>query len=278
MIGVFGGSGMLGSVLVEHLSSLSYPHFFTFCSQNLRRGEGVELCLAGMSEDEMRDSIVRLVRHKEPSLLVNCLGLVKQRADADNFEIAIKVNAIFPGILAEVASNFGIKLVHISSDCVFSGLVGLYAEGSWCDPIDVYGVSKRLGELEVMRRDGIVIRTSIVGREIGRKLGLFEWILKQKGSINGYEDVFFSGVSTEALAAFIIRYSARMEAGELYHFASERISKASWLRMIVNDLGLNVEVVGVDVGFCDRSLSTRVSSKKLNFVPPTWAEMVRDML
>ena len=140
--------------------------------------------------------------HEPGDCGVNAIGLIKQREESADAISAIRVNALFPHELASRCRACGARLIQISTDCVFSGTRGMYSEDDPPDPCDLYGRSKLLGE--VYDTDTLTLRTSIVGRELQRAHGLFEWFLGQRGGrVRGYPRAVFSGLTTAALADLI---------------------------------------------------------------------------
>jgi dTDP-4-dehydrorhamnose reductase len=171
-----------------------------------------------------------------------------------------------------------VRLIHLSTDCVFSGKRGHYVEDDIPDPLDLYGRSKLLGE--VGSGNALTIRTSMIGSELGAKYGLLEWFLSQRGkSIKGYTDAIFSGFTTielcRTLKDIIVNYA---DARGLYHLSSEPISKFDLLMLIKDKMRLNVDIVPDAIFQCDRSLDSTKFRKKFNYTPPTWKEMIDELV
>src|SRR5690606_15980310 len=136
-----------------------------------------------------------------PEAVINCVGLVKQMADAKNVMAAVPINTLLPHRLARLAQASGARLIHVSTDCVFSGEKGNYLESDRADASDVYGLSKYLGE--VGGENAVTLRTSIIGHELRGGLSLLEWFLAQQGSVKGFTRAVFSGFPTVELARIV---------------------------------------------------------------------------
>lgn len=217
-----------------------------------------------------------LIADLKPRVVVNCIGVVKQLAAAHDPISSVTLNALFPHVMASACNRSGARLVHISTDCVFSGRQGSYVESDIPDPVDLYGRSKLLGEVDAPH---LTLRTSIVGRELAGAHGLLEWFLANRdGRVRGFTRAVFSGVTTIELArviAGVIERHPRLEG--LYHVAGEPISKYD-LTMMFNDVfgaGVTIDPVGVPV--IDRSLHGFRFRAATGWRAPSWREMVEEM-
>src|SRR5262249_32316179 len=129
---------------------------------------------------------------------------VKQRSEASAAIPSLEINSLLPHRLALVCAAAGARLVHLSTDCVFSGRKGAYTESDPPDADDLYGRSKYLGE--VASPGCLTLRTSIIGRELSRKTGLLEWLLSQRGAtVKGFRSAIFSGFTTHEMGRIIER-------------------------------------------------------------------------
>src|SRR4030042_3811300 len=166
------------------------------------------------------DSIVQAVAVARPHVVVNCIGIVKQATAAQDPLISISVNALFPHRLAHLCQAAGIRLIHISTDCVFSGRRSNYLENDVADAEDLYGRTKLLGELHYY--GSLTLRTSMIGRELETSHGLIEWFLGQEEqAIKGYKRAIFNGFTTEALARIIAKIVIEHpEMQGIWHVAS----------------------------------------------------------
>ena len=276
---VIGGGGMLGHKLVQVFSREfdvfttlrdrveTYPQFGIFDASKTYENIDIE-DIAGV------EAIFEKIR---PDVVVNAVGLIKQLPNAANVIETLNINAIFPHKLAGVAAKYGSRLIFISTDCVFSGEKGNYTEDDVPDALDLYGMSKNLGEV---RSDGcLTIRTSIIGRELLTKHSLVEWFLRRSGeTIKGYTDAIFSGFTTLSLAeilATVIRDHADL-AG-IYHVSSSPISKYDLLGLIKSAYDIDVEIVQSDEVKIDRSLDSSRFRKATGITPAGLSETVERM-
>lgn len=222
-----------------------------------------------------QESISRALDQVQPEVAVNCIGIVKKLKESESPVPAITINALLPHQLAQLCKKEGMRLIHISTDCVFSGRAGNYAENDLPDPYDLYGRSKLLGE--VIEDNCLTLRTSIIGRELKRTAGLLEWFLSQRSkTIQGYSRAIFTGFITSELAAILTDIVANHRGLHgLYHISSDPINKYELLNMIKAALNLEItinEYTGVSV---DRSLNSTRLRAILKYQPPAWEEMIQ---
>ena len=211
-----------------------------------------------------------------PQAVINAVGVVKQRPDAADSISSITINALFPHQLAQLCSEYSARLVHMSTDCVFSGDHGGYKEEDFTDAKDLYGRSKVLGEL--CEDHCVTLRTSIIGRELSRRTGLLEWFLAQQGPVQGYRKAVFSGFTTSEMARIIERLLIRHpRVSGLYHVSSEPIAKYDLLNMIKHSLSLRTEIIPDDSVHIDRSLDSTRFRAELGYTPPTWTAMIDEL-
>jgi dTDP-4-dehydrorhamnose reductase len=208
-----------------------------------------------------------------PSVVVNCAGLIKQRTVDSNQMMA--VNGLFPHSLQRECYAQGAYLVHFSTDCVFSGKTGHYSEDSPSDPEDIYGVSKRIGEITTAQ-NALTIRTSIIGRERENFRGLLEWFLRQKGEVQGHDKAIFTGVTTNWLADVVAEIIRQDRLLGLYQVASPPITKFDLLRMFQEAYDKkDVTIVPVDEPRCDRSLRGGKFERATGIITPDlWRQVV----
>ncbi len=219
----------------------------------------------------------RALDQAEPQVVVNCVGIVKQLAAARDPIASITVNSLFPHRLARLCRDRGCRLIHLSTDCVFSGRKGGYGEDDLPDPEDLYGRSKLLGE--VSGEGALTIRSSIIGRELATSNGLVEWFLAQRGkAVPGYRRAIYSGFTTIAMARIIADIiDGQPGLSGVWHVSSDPISKYDLLRLLRGAYGVEVEVVPDTAVAVDRSLDSSRFRALAGFVPPSWPEMLREM-
>ncbi len=269
---------MLGHVVFRHLSMHSRYSVF-----GAMRGDAARLpaCAPGAKlfpqvDVTHADSLARLFDEVRPDAVVNCVGLVKQRMlEADVLE-ALTLNAMFPHRLSRLCSVSGTRLVHISTDCVFSGARGNYAESDVPDPPDLYGRSKHLGE--IADGNAVTLRTSIIGHELSGRNGLLEWFLSQQGTVNGFTQAVFSGLPTQELARVIgdVVLPHPTLAG-LYQVASQPISKFDLLALIKQSYGKQTQIKPSPALVIDRSLNAARFLAATGYAAPSWPALIDDM-
>lgn len=276
---IVGGDGMLGHRLLRHFAPRHDTRVTLRQPLEAYRAFGLFDGANAYDAIDVRDvgKIQRALSDFRPEAVVNAAGVVKQRASADDGVLSIEVNSIFPHLLARMCRAGGARLVHISTDCVFSGGKGNYAETDRPDPVDTYGFSKLLGEVD--SPGALTLRTSMIGTELSRKTGLLEWFLSQRGKmIKGYRKAIFSGFCTAELARIIERLLvAHPAAAGLYHVSSAAISKLDLLSALNRRLGLGVRIVPDDAVVCDRSLDSTRFRSEFGYRPPTWDTMLDEL-
>lgn len=276
---IVGCSGMLGHKLWQVLSR-DHDTRVTF-RESFSRYAFLGLFDAGRAVTNVSahdfDTVVRAFASARPEVVVNCIGIVKQQAAAKDPLQSIAINSLFPHRLAGLCQATGARLIHISTDCVFSGSKGNYTETDAPDAEDVYGRSKLLGE--VSGEGCLTIRTSIIGRELESSHGLVEWFLSQQGkTVRGYQKAIFSGFTTLALARIIGNIIEKHSSLEgLYQVSAEPISKFDLLHLVKENYGCKIEIEPDSAFLCDRSLISERFRTATRFVPPSWPEMIKEM-
>lgn len=276
---VLGASGMLGNAMMRVLSEKAdWQVYGTIRSEGSKRffDPGVAERLLSGVDVEQHDALVKLFARVRPDVVVNCVGLVKQLADAEDPLVALPLNAMLPHRLARLCELVGARLVHMSTDCVFSGSKGGYRESDAPDAEDVYGRSKLLGE--VAYPHAITLRTSIIGHELQSAHGLVGWFLSQENQCKGYTKAIFSGFPTVVLAQ-IVRDVVLPHTGlsGVYHVAAQPISKYDLLKLVAEVYGKEIEIVPSDQVAIDRSLNAERFREATGYVAPGWPQLIETM-
>lgn len=249
---VIGGNGMAGHVLIRYFRETHPGHELVYTT---RRPDGDGSLTLDAADAEAVAALVRTVR---PDVIVNAAGVLNQDAETHPLA-AYRVNGFLPHWLRYAADTVGARVVHISSDCVFSGERGSYAEHDEPDGTSVYARSKALGEMHYGRH--LTIRTSIIGPEIrANGIGLLKWFLEQRGTVKGYANVFWNGVTTLELAKAVAYAIDNPQIGGLVHLtASESVNKLTLLLLFQAAFEVEgVRIVPDDAISVDRTLvSTR---------------------
>lgn len=276
---VLGASGMLGNAMIRVLSEQAdWQVHGTIRSESSMRffhPDIAELLLAGV-DVEQHDSLMQAFIRTRPDVVINCVGLIKQLAGAEDPLQAIPINALLPHRLAKLCELAGARLVHMSTDCVFAGDKGGYRESDLSDAKDLYGRSKFLGE--VVYPHTVTLRTSIIGHELQGTHGLVGWFLSQQERCNGYTRAIFSGLPTVVLAQ-IVRdvVIPRTNLSGVYHIAAKPIAKFDLLKMIAEVYGKTIDIVPDDTLVIDRSLDAKRFQLATGYVAPDWFELIKLM-
>ncbi len=211
-----------------------------------------------------------------PDAVINCIGIVKQRPEAQDPEVCSEINALFPHRLAGLCGRRGIRLVHISTDCVFSGAKGGYVESDEPDADDLYGRSKAIGEVDYPH--AVTLRTSIIGPELGHGLGLVAWFLRQDAPVRGYTHARFSGLSTHELTRVVSRVLLDHPGMRgVWHVSGDPIDKCSLLLMLREAFGRSTPIIPCGALRIDRTLDRTRFQTATGYRPPPWDAMVREM-
>ena len=277
---VLGVSGMLGSAVFREFEGdgknevwglMRDEAFLPYFSpaQQRRIVIGVDV----LDEAALSSTFERV----SPDVVINCVGLIKQKEHADDPLAVLPINAMLPHRLVSICAPGKARLVHISTDCVFSGRKGMYTEDDLSDAEDLYGKSKHIGELHSFGH-AITLRTSIVGRELNSSRALVDWFLAQQGEVQGFRRSIFSGMTAIELAR-VIRdvVLPHTELHGLYHVSSEPISKLELLKLIATHYGKAIVVQPDDSLVIDRSLDSTRFRQATGYRAPSWESMVRVM-
>ena len=209
----------------------------------------------------------------KPNVVINCIGAIKQinfKRDETNY-----LNSIFPHKVATLSEKYKFKLIHFSTDCVFSGAVGNYSESDEADADDFYGQSKFQGE--VTGPNCLTLRTSIIGHELKSNVSLVDWFLSQSGVVHGFSNAYFSGFPTVYVSKIMERIIEMETLNGLYHLASDPISKYKLLLLIKKYYGVSTNIIEEKKFKINRSLNGSALNAVLNLAKPNWDELVEMM-
>jgi dTDP-4-dehydrorhamnose reductase len=222
--------------------------------------------------------LLRVFAEFRPEAVINAIGIVKQRHDAEAALPCLELNAVFPHRLSNICGAAGTRLIHLSTDCVFSGDRGAYTEADESDARDLYGRSKFLGELQSSHC--VTLRKSAIGLELGGNAGLVEWFLAQRGTIKGYTKAIYSGFTAIEMARIIERVlTQHADLSGLWHVASKPISKYDLLCALCEKLGRDDIVIKPDDEFvCDRSLLGERFEAATGYRAPSWDTMLEELV
>lgn len=277
---VLGATGMLGSTMFQGLQiNKDFEVWGT-----LRNKSGLNY-FPGQCHNKLiynidvldQDLLLNVFDTIKPDLVVNCVGLIKQLSSANDPLIVLPINSILPHRLAKLCSITGARLVHISTDCVFSGKKGCYRELDLSDAEDLYGKSKFIGEVTELPH-AVTLRTSIIGHELNSNYALIDWFLSQKENVKGYTKAIYSGLPTIELVRVIRDFVIpHPELSGLYHVASKPISKYDLLNLVAEIYGKNTTVIPDDTIFIDRSLNAQRFTDAYGYIAPEWPHLIELM-
>ena len=276
---ILGGAGMLGHQLLATLrhdfetwvtlrgSIGSYTQHGLFDPQ--RTLDGVDV----LNGDAVTDVMARV----RPDAVINCIGIIKQLAAANDPLLSVAVNALLPHRLHRLCQAAGARLIHFSTDCVFNGRSGNYTEDHPSDALDLYGRSKFLGETS--GAGALTIRSSIIGHELRTRSGLLEWFLSQAGGqVKGYRGAIYSGFTTPEMSRLVRRILIdQPDLSGTVQISSERINKFDLLELVRAAYRVDVEIVPDDTVRIDRSLDSTRFRALTGYVPPPWPQMIAEM-
>jgi dTDP-4-dehydrorhamnose reductase len=273
---VLGATGMLGHKLLQRLRSEfevagtirgSEPD--ATLSQAL---PGIRVYSNVCAEDVA--SLKNAIKDWQAKVVLNCIGIIKQTKAASDPIQSISINALLPHQLARISGECGAKLIHFSTDCVFSGRRGNYVENDPADPVDLYGYTKYLGEIRAP--GALTLRTSFIGRELRGHLGLLDWFLSQWGGrVSGYARALYSGITTNAMAdvlAWLIHDYPDLEG--VWHVSAEPIGKFDLLQIVNRIYGAGIEIVRDETFVCDRRLDSTRFRNRTAWLPRSWSDMI----
>jgi dTDP-4-dehydrorhamnose reductase len=276
---VLGATGMLGHKLLQQLAqgheawgtvrglAPEAPEIPGFDRDHL---------LSGVSAASL-DSIRLAIAQVRPDAVLNCIGIVKQIDAAKDAVTSISINALLPHQLAAICADAGARLIHFSTDCVFSGHGGPYGDADPPDPGDLYGRSKLLGEVD--RPGCLTIRTSIIGRELRRGTGLIDWFLAQQGrQVRGYRHALYTGLTTRAMADVVrLLLESHPALSGVWQVSADAIDKYRLLDLVNRVYGLGIRIATDEDFHCDRRLDSSRFRAATGWTPPTWQSMIETM-
>ncbi|MBN1193306.1 MAG: SDR family oxidoreductase [Coriobacteriia bacterium] len=273
-----GASGMLGHEAIRVLA----PDFEVWgaCRQSADLpdlGIPTERVFRGVDANDIA-AILSLIDDIRPDVVINAVGIVKQRADARDAIPSITINSLFPHILAEACERVDARMVHISTDCVFSGSRGCYREEDAPDAFDLYGRSKLLGEV-TDRDSAVTLRTSIIGWQVGEPTSLLGWFTAHRHErLKGFTKAVFSGLTTRALTE-VIRDAVMPDESltGLWHVSAEPIDKYTLLTRLAGYLGWDVDIEPSQDLVIDRSLDSTRFRERTGWLPQSWDVMLEEL-
>lgn len=276
---ILGATGMMGNTLFRFLDqnpnyevygTIRSRHDRQFFSESQNKKISTDLDLSGVG------MINELLSSIKPKVLVNCIGLVKQLVEADDPLQVIPINSLLPHQLAKLCLSHSCRLIHLSTDCVFSGSRGNYVETDFADARDLYGRTKFLGEVDYP--NAITLRTSIIGHELQSNKSLLNWFLRQEEEVQGFTDAIFSGLPTVELSRVIQDFVIPNETLHgTYHVSSDPIDKFSLLNLIKIIYRKEISIIPSDKLKINRALDSSRFRIATGYSPSSWDKLIQDM-
>lgn len=264
---VLGANGMAGHIISLFLKEKGHDVF----GFDIRKPKYVE----GVAGNALNTEFVRqLITDGNYDSVINCIGILNQFAE-QNKALATFLNSYFPHFLAEITSETDTQIIHMSTDCVFSGKRGNYTEDDFRDGETFYDRSKALGELE----DGknITLRNSIVGPDINENgIGLMNWFMKQSGTVNGFTKAIWTGQTTLQLAK-TMEVAAKEKAFGLYNTVPESFINKYELLKLFNHYLRNDELIVNPIEGINLDKSLVRTRFDFNYLIPDYEIMVDEL-
>jgi len=274
---ILGGDGMIGHKMAQVLSVQNHKIFISV-------RESKDLTLKRISpkakvffNDFLKDSILDFLDKVNPDVIINAIGITIRRGAAENISDTIYLNSLFPHQISSWALAFKKRLIHFSTDCVFSGSEGSYLEDATPNALDYYGKTKGLGEIN--SKSSLTIRSSMIGPELYNKTELFEWIINNKEKeINGFSRVMYSGVTTVYMAKLVADLiDNHKNLSGIYNIASKPISKFELLHLINDNFDLGLIINDNKTVISNKTLNASKIEKVIGFQPPSWDELIFEL-
>lgn len=264
---VLGALGMAGHVIAKYLDETN--EYEVFGIARAKDTKYIKKVLDAQNFEELEKYFEEI----KPDIVINCIGILVAKSNSD-LTTAIIMNSYLPHFLSKLGNKLHYKLIHISTDCVFSGKIGDYKEDSFRDGDDNYARTKALGE--VINKKDLTIRTSIIGPELkSNGTGLLHWFLNQNSTITGYSRAFWSGVTTLELAKQTHEIIKQDIKGLFQLCPDDKISKFDLLRLFAKTWNKKIRIEENSKYGVDKSLiCTRSDFKYANGERPTFEQML----
>ncbi len=277
---VLGVTGMLGHTLFKEMGkNEKFEVFGTTRSksglENYFTKEELLKIRDGVDADNF-ETVIRAIAGIQPTIIINCIGIIKQLPISQDPLTAITVNSQLPHRLSLVSRTANARLIHISTDCVFDGKKGEYRESDLSTAEDLYGKTKYLGEVHYPHC--VTLRTSIIGHELKTNFSLVDWFMSQEGEINGFTKAIYSGFPTIEIVNIISNYVIpNKELSGLYHLSSDAISKYDLLNIVKDNYKKDIKINAFDDFILDRSMNSDKFKLITGYVAPSWEQLIKDM-
>ena len=274
---ILGGDGMIGHKMVQVLGAQNHEIVISVREKR-------DLSLKSFSSkskvffnDFIKDNALNFLDKVNPDVIINAIGVTIRRGVNDHVSNSIYINSYFPHQLANWAGIHNKRLIHFSTDCVFSGSEGSYSEDATPNASDYYGKTKGLGE--VLSKNALTLRSSMIGPELFNKTELFEWVINNKEKeINGFSRVIYSGVTTVYMARLVADLiENHKDLSGIYNIASNPISKFELLHLINDNFDLGLVINKDQSIISNKTLDPSKIDNELGIKSPSWNELIIEL-
>jgi dTDP-4-dehydrorhamnose reductase len=274
---ILGGDGMIGHKMDQVLSVQNHEIVISIREKKDLTLKSISSKSKVFFNDFLKDNIIDFLVKVNPDVIINAIGVTIRRGVKKNISDTIYLNSLFPHQLSNWALSFKKRLIHFSTDCVFSGSEGSYLEDATPNALDYYGKTKGLGEVNSI--SSLTIRSSMIGPELYNKTELFEWIINNKEKeINGFSRVMYSGVTTVYMARLLADLiDNHKNLSGIYNVASKPISKFELLHLINDNFDLGLIINDNKTVISNKTLNASKIEKEIGLQPPSWDELIFEL-
>jgi len=274
---ILGGDGMIGHKIVQALSAQNHEIVISVRENRDLTFKSFSSKTKVFFNDFINDNILYLLDKVNPDVIINAIGITTRRVVTENISDTIYLNSFFPHQLSNWALAFKKRLIHFSTDCIFSGSEGSYLEDTIPDALDYYGKTKGLGEIN--SKSSLTIRSSMIGPELFNKTELFEWIINNKGKeINGFSKVIYSGVTTVYMARLVADFiENHKNLNGIYNVASKPINKFELLHLINDNFDLGLIINEEKTLISNKTLNASKIEKEIGIESPHWNDLIVEL-
>jgi dTDP-4-dehydrorhamnose reductase len=274
---ILGGDGMIGHKMGQVLSAQNHKIVISTREKKDLTLKSITSKAKVFFNDFLKENILEFLDKVNPEVIINAIGITIRRGANENISDTIYFNSLFPHQLSNWAGIYNKRLIHLSTDCVFSGSEGSYLEDTTPDALDYYGKTKGLGE--VNSKSSLTIRSSMIGPELFNKTELFEWIINNKEKeIYGFSRVMYSGVTTVYMARLVADLiDNHKNLCGIYNIASKPISKFELLHLINDNFDLGLIINDNKTVISNKTLNASKIEKEIGLQPPSWDELIFEL-
>ena len=274
---ILGGDGMIGHKMDQVLSVQNHEIVISIREKKDLTLKSISSKSKVFFNDFLKDNILDFLVKVNPDVIINAIGVTIRRGVNENISDTIYLNSLFPHQISRWALAFKKRLIHFSTDCVFSGNEGSYLEDATPNALDYYGKTKGLGEIN--SKSSLTIRSSMIGPELFNKTELFEWIINNKEKeINGFSRVMYSGVTTVYMARLLANLiDNHKNLNGIYNVASKPINKFELLHLINDNFDLGLIINDDKTVISNKTLNASKLEKEIGQQSPSWDELIFEL-